>query len=98
MLADRPEREVIGSENLQNGLHHHHLRMMPDPLIRRHGLSVAAERRAGRRTAVEVLRPVQPFAPPDAGIASGPSVILRVISTGAAPSASRPSSQRIFFA
>ncbi|MFE1363246.1 hypothetical protein ACFW84_03260 [Streptomyces anulatus] len=42
MLADRPEHEVIGSENLQNGLHHHHMRMMPDPLIRRHGLSAAA--------------------------------------------------------
>ncbi|MDH6436885.1 hypothetical protein M2158_005426 [Streptomyces sp. SAI-144] len=38
VLANRPEREVVGSEDLQNGLHHHHTGMMPDPLLHRHGL------------------------------------------------------------
>ncbi|GAA3479616.1 hypothetical protein GCM10018966_041460 [Streptomyces yanii] len=42
MLANRPEREVVGSGDLQNGLHHNHMGMMPDPLLHRHGLSAAA--------------------------------------------------------
>ncbi|WP_406370274.1 hypothetical protein OH781_03895 [Streptomyces sp. NBC_01550] len=42
MLANRPEREVVGSGDLQNGLHHNHMGMMPDPLLNRHGLSAAA--------------------------------------------------------
>ncbi|GGQ32156.1 hypothetical protein GCM10010215_65290 [Streptomyces virginiae] len=42
MLANGPEREVVGRGDLQNGLHDNHMGMMPDPLHRRHGLSAAA--------------------------------------------------------
>lgn len=42
MLANGPELEVVGSGDLQNGLHNNHMGMMPDPLLRRHGLSAAA--------------------------------------------------------
>ncbi|MGN5633832.1 hypothetical protein [Streptomyces sp. AC154] len=42
VLVNRPEREVVGSKGLQNGSHHHHMGMMQDPPLHRHGLSVAA--------------------------------------------------------